>query len=169
MVVRAALIVCVTLLALFVADMARAWAQLPERVATHFNGSGNADGWSSKSSFLWGSFAVVAGVGGGLLVLAWFLPRVPVRLLNLPGKDYWLAPERHAASMDWLRVWMLWIGAATMAFLLALFHATLQANFGGEEARLGEWFSVAVVGYLAILLGGTAWLLLRFRRPREAT
>jgi uncharacterized membrane protein len=46
------------------------WPELPPRVASHFDGSGEADDWSSKGTFgalMLAVLALVAGVGLGIL------------------------------------------------------------------------------------------------------
>ena len=74
--------------------MAVYYPQLPERMATHFGPNGQADGWMSKSAFtafflimITFMTALMSGIGTLIRVL-------PPEMINLPNKEYWLAPER---------------------------------------------------------------------------
>lgn len=73
---------------------------LPERVASHFDAAGQADGWSSKTAFFVFNLAFVAGMALLFLGLTAWQGRIPSAWINLPHKDYWLAPERRAATLE---------------------------------------------------------------------
>ena len=111
------------------------WAQaiwqhdrLPERVATHFNAAGRANGWMSRDQHLVWQLATFTFVGllmQGLLTLQRHLP---AEYVNLPHRDYWLAPERRAATEDWLGSLYLVSGSLLSLFFLAIFHLVYRAN-----------------------------------------
>jgi serine/threonine-protein kinase len=69
---------------------------LPEVVAVHFDISGQADAWAERGVSL--LVLLVAGVGIPLFVGALFivLRFLPPYLLELPNRDFWLAPARRA-------------------------------------------------------------------------
>ena len=69
------------------------YPQLPDTIATHFAGNGEPNGWSSKSTFflLMIGIMVFIGISLGPSVLWLWQPG----LVNLPNRDYWLAPERN--------------------------------------------------------------------------
>ena len=71
---------------------------LPDRVPMHFDGAGDADSWGSRTEalVLW-TVLGVALLGGGAL-LARHATGGDGTWLNLPHKDYWLAPERRRRS-----------------------------------------------------------------------
>ncbi|TAH36817.1 MAG: DUF1648 domain-containing protein [Planctomycetota bacterium] len=155
---------------LTVAALAQAgWysARLPERVATHFEADGVADGWGSRMSLVLGQAGISLAVfllfaGIGLL-----LPRLPDAFINLPHKDHWLAPERRAQSLQRVRGMLLRIGCATAAFLLVLFQLIYAAN-RAPEPRLSplSWLALALfLAYVAVEI--VAMLLLFSRRFRR--
>ena len=94
-----------------------------------------------------------------------WLERAPARLVNLPNKDYWLAPERCVATMARVASALTWFGCAALSFVVVVNALVFDFNLGHER----------VVSATAIwaLLGGislcTVMLVLRFlhlgRRP----
>jgi hypothetical protein len=87
-----------------------AWSasQLPDHVATHFNGSGEPNGWMSRPANQ--RFMLVFGFAFPLfVVLLCYLARfLSSGLVNLPRRDYWLAPERRKGTSDYLVRHSLW-------------------------------------------------------------
>ncbi len=115
------------------ACLVRAWRTyplLPERVASHFAFSGAPDGWMSKRAFAGLQVGVVLLMGAALSAAARRLSRRGDARLNLPHKEYWLAPERRAQTMAWFRDFFLWFGAGTYAALFDLFRQTDRVNLG---------------------------------------
>src|SRR3954468_21478203 len=82
--------------------------QLPDRVATHFGAGGEPDGWMSRSSHL--LFMGVFGLAFPLFVVGLFfiLRFLPDSGLNIPHRDYWLAPERRSETFAYLFRHSLW-------------------------------------------------------------
>src|ERR1700680_1866538 len=83
---------------------------LPKVVASHFDVHGIANGWQTKQGF----FEVLAGTTALSAFLIFGIPIptmigiVPDQFINLPNKDYWLAPEQRAASLEFLSGWVAW-------------------------------------------------------------
>lgn len=139
-------------------------AELPEQVASHYDSSGTPDGWMDRDTFLGlyaGLLVLMAGLFGGL---AAFLPRLPNAMINVPHKDYWLAPERRDESLRGMTSMLVWIGVATLLFLVALFRMTWTANLS-ESGELGDGFWILLAGYLGITLGVAIGGMMRYRKP----
>jgi uncharacterized membrane protein len=118
-------------LALVVAAIAQALWQhdrLPARVATHFDVAGRANGWMPRTGQTAWHIGMVLFLAGLLEGLAWLSPRLPHQYLNLPHRDYWLAPERRAGTQAWLAGLARLLGCGLMLFFLALFHLVYRAN-----------------------------------------
>ena len=150
---------------------ARYFAQrLPEQVASHFDAAGRADGWSSRDSFLALNLAFVVGMALLFLGVTVLINKVPNDWINLPNKDYWLAPERRAATLDAISGQMEWLAAATVALMLGLTQLTIQANLESAPALPGYAFWVFFGGYMAFMVAWLIGLLRRWygRPPKDA-
>lgn len=140
------------LLALGLLRWAHVYPQLPERLASHFTADGTPNGWQPKQAF----FVLSCVVVGMSALVAFLAPRLiasrPAEKINLPHKDYWLAPERREDTMRFFRAQMVWFGCG---LLFVLLYGTSQAinanlpNVGYFDAR-GMWHVVA--GFLFFTL-----------------
>ena len=102
--------------------------KLPPIIATHFGASGVADGWGSPRTFLGIYAALLVVITLMFCAIPAFARRVPTKWVNLPNRDYWLAPERKEATIAILERWANGFGLTTLCFLVYVFHLTLQAN-----------------------------------------
>ncbi len=139
--------------------------QLPEQVATHFNFAGEPNGWMSRQAHLW--FMGVTGLLLPLLMIGVFaaLRRLPVSLINVPHRDYWLAPERQADSFQYMFHHSLWLAAMMVAFLLGLNWLVVVAN-QRQPAQLSTPLVLTLGG--CFLVGVVVWvvgLVRHFHRP----
>lgn len=162
---RLALLFLGFLLAGFVAFVAHSSKQLPNRVATHFNLHGKADGWMSRAQHV--KFTLGVGVGTPLLVVGVFalVGKMKGWGLNLPNKDYWLAPEREQATFAYLQSHGFWLASLMVVFHAGLFQSVLLAN-AQRPAHLASSHLVWLTSVFLLLLA--VWiiaLLRRFRLP----
>jgi uncharacterized membrane protein len=118
----------------FVLALVAAWQygyyspRLPEVLASHFAANGAVNGWQSKSAFFGVELAVVIFAG----VVGFGVPRIlgamPVSLINLPNKEFWLSAERRDETMSYMRTSAAWFGCALLAFLLFVMELAFRAN-----------------------------------------
>lgn len=137
---------------------------LPARVATHFDKQGQADGWMPRDSHTITQAGISVFVAGLFYALTLVLRRLPDRFINLPHREYWLAPERRVATLAWLGAMLLWLGALLQAFLAYVFYEVWRANLAAKpELRLNLlWLQVSL---FIITTGLVITLLYRFRKP----
>jgi uncharacterized membrane protein len=109
-----------TLLGIVVLQAIVYYPQLPAQLASHFDARGLPNGWSSKSAYFALQAFIVLVLTLCFAVLPSLLERAPARLLNLPNKDYWLAPERRAATMARVASALTWFGCAGLAFVVVV-------------------------------------------------
>lgn len=135
---------------------------LPDLVPSHFNAAGRPDAWSAKDSFIGVYLAATALCGvifGGMGAVT---ARLPVSLINLPNKNYWLSDERKSETLSFLNAFMLLFGSATLGLLLFTFHQAFRVGLG-RIATL-EYMPVFLGLYVTISVGLTGWMLLKFGR-----
>ena len=134
---------------------------LPEQIASHFDAAGRADGWSPKGDFFALNLAFVVGMALLFLGLAAWLAKIPNEWISLPHKDYWLAPERRAATLETLQQQMEWLAATTVALLLGITQLTIQANLDGGDAWPRDAFWLLFGGYMVCFI---VWLITLLRK-----
>lgn len=141
------------------------WTRLPDRVATHFTWNGTADDWMSKPA----ATALLLSVQ---IVIPWFLVAItaltswlPISLINLPNREYWLAPQRRRESLAFVNRELAAIALAVAWFMAAVSHLSFEANITGGPLATHAMLTLLGV-YLAVVLGIVARILWRFRKPR---
>ena len=161
-----AIIIFCGLVVLVVVQAVYYYPLLPNMMASSFGPGGQARAWTSKSAFM-GVYASVVGVITLIFpAILLVTQKIPVRMINLPNKDYWLAPQRRADTYRSFSSSMMWFGNATLLFILvwmeAMFRTNLQPAWNPSTA-----FLVTSGSYLAWTLIWTGILLYGFRLPRE--
>lgn len=138
---------------------------LPERSATHFGVSGAPDRWGGKTELVIVYLGTVTLMAAVFLVIPLAMGRLPAASVNMPNRDYWLAPERREETLEWLSTSMILLGCVILVLMMDIFHQTFQVNLE-ETADLAHplfsmyaFFGVVVI-WCAVLLG-------RFRRVRQ--
>jgi len=102
--------------------------RIPEILGSHFSPSGFVNGWQTKTAFFATELAIIALA----TVVSFGVPRiiaaVPASVINLPHKEYWLAPERREDTLAYIRVWSAWFSCGLLAFLLFAMELVFRAN-----------------------------------------
>jgi len=148
------------MLVLFLVSVAATYSLLPERLATHFGASGRPDGWMPRSHYLTSIPGVGLLVAAGLVALFYVLRFLPVSLLNIPHRDYWLTPERLPRVWESLLVVGLRLAALELVFFLGIHFLTLYANTHPPVHLPG----LAIAGLSVASLAGTVWVILSVAR-----
>ncbi len=139
-------------------------AMLPPVVASHFSGSGAADGFTPRSEYLlvW----LLLQLGVPLLVA--FLPFAAIRWsgnqLNIPNSRYWLAPERCEETYTFLRLWCLSMASAIVVLFAYAHWFLVQAN----QHQPPVLSTLAIITGLVVFLAAlAAWLVAPYVRFRK--
>lgn len=138
--------------------------KLPDRVASHFNSAGAADGWMSRSAYLWTMAGTALGVTALLLGVFSTLRYLPPSLINLPNRDYWLAPERRAETYASFLSFGVWMAAFQMLLVLGTHLLVVKANqLQPPVLSTNVWWLLG--GFLLSTLALVVSLLRHFRQP----
>jgi len=140
-------LIALTGLVFAIAVVADFYSRLPERIATHFNGAGVANGFGGRAT-LW----LLVGIALLLYVTLSAIERIP-RVVNLKKP---LAPEREKvvlaesmAMVGWIKVEICW--------MFAYICLAMVRNGMGLQVGWGRWFLpmtlVVVLGTTAVYLG----------------
>lgn len=156
------------LLALYAAvHFASVYPQLPAAAASHFNGRGVPNGWQTKQSF----FVVLIIVSVVAVVLGFAIPKLisvlPANLINLPNKNYWLAPERLAETMAFLNARFAWLACALFLFNILVFDYAIQINLNPQHPPTSARFWYVLTGFLVFVIAWTIRMLAKFLRPPQ--
>jgi uncharacterized membrane protein len=150
--------------ALAIAFVLASGSFLPPLVASHFSAGGAANAFMPRATYL--GFTCVLLVGLPLLIaLITSLSSVlPARFINLPDRDYWLAPERQGETLAYIRKHGAHFGLMLTAFLCFVHWLVVLAN-ARSPALFPEY--LFFVGMAAFLVGLVIWLggfIAHFRR-----
>lgn len=138
---------------------------LPDRVATHFNGSGQPDGWMTRANHV--RFSLIFGFAVPFIapLLCALLGRTSTGAgINIPHRDYWLAQERRSQTMSYLVRTALWYSVLMVLFFTAIHFSILDAN-RRRPPHLETSHVLLIAGGFLIATVLWAWRLINhFRR-----
>lgn len=106
------------------------------------------------------------GLGLPLLIAAIsFVVRfMPVSSINLPNREYWLAPERRDATYAFFSRQLLWLACLLVCFMAGLNWLTIQANTSTPVRMPTQLFLTFLGAYLASMAVWIVNFLRRFKR-----
>jgi hypothetical protein len=137
---------------------------LPATVASHFVVGGAANGYMPRHAYLGLMLAVAVGIPLLLQLPASLIRRLPARWLNLPNREYWLAPERREATLAFLEQHSAVFPVVVAVFVCVVHWLVVQANVH-TPPRLAEAPLFVALGVLfAAVIAWIAALVLRFRK-----
>ncbi|MBI3856469.1 MAG: DUF1648 domain-containing protein [Planctomycetes bacterium] len=161
---RRSLLILALLYAAAIGQLAWYAPRMPAVMATHYDGAGTPNGWMTRAGAL-GFHLTILGVSALAFALPMLLLRLAPSLINLPNRQYWLAPDRRAATTATLQSLFSAMGCGMVLFLIAVTALNFHANLN-PPARLSSPLLVALIfGFLLYVGGWTVAFYRRFRRP----
>jgi len=137
--------------------------RLPGTVASHFGSAGIANGFMPHDYYVCFILSFVVGLPVLLVFLTWLAMANPKARIKLPRGDYWLAQERRAETVAFLRNSVLGFGVMLVVFLCYAHWLVVLAN-EVNPARLSEsWFIGGLIAFGAAMLVSLIALLGHFR------
>jgi len=140
--------------AAFLVGMVATYARLPERMASHFGADGVANGWMTRDGYFWFMVGIVTLVSLTMLAAFGSIRFLPNSLINIPRRDYWLAPERRDETAGTMMRYGLWMIGLNSLFFLAIHLLVVAAN-ATQPARLSNdvwWLLVAFLAMTGVIL-----------------
>jgi len=145
------------------------YPQLPGLVATHFAASGRPNGWMPREHFFQYQVVFALGFAAFFFSLAFVSSILPAAWINVPHKDYWLAPARREATRQQIAGMILAAGCGALTFFLFLHQRICRANLD-DPRRLTPAAGVIFGISLLLIVGPVVPSLLRFlRKPPAAS
>lgn len=139
-----------------------AYPELPERVASHFNGAGVPNGWMTKDQFFTlSAFLVALAIFTGLLP-PFLISKMNPSLINLPNKEYWLAPGQHDATVAYFRLWFAWFACGLLLFVALVLRVVVESNRSASPRLPNGPFIALLLGFLVFTAGCIVALHRRF-------
>jgi uncharacterized membrane protein len=142
------------------------YPQMPTPMASHFDGAGIPNGWSTPAQFF-GLAITVELLSAGCFLIGRLVGRMPTSMINLPNKEYWLAPERREQTMRRFSDSMIDFGIITHALLLYAFQLCILANLN-PPPRLSHGIVWALILYAVLTVAWTIRMLTSYRVPRSS-
>jgi uncharacterized membrane protein len=143
------------------------WPQLPERLAIHFDAQGIPNDWMDKLPATLLSAGLVALLPFCFVGISQITRWLPSSLINLPYREYWLAPERRDESLRWMMGWMMWFAVAITIFVVVLNHLTFIANRDSQPLSAG-WFWGVLGAFLFSTFLQVIIMIRRFYKPTSS-
>ena len=163
--IRFPMSVLVGLVVLFIAHFVYYYPLLPETVASHFDADGVPNGWMSKTAFvviLGATFLFTVGSTAGVALL---LPHVH-NGVNVPNREFWMAPERRATTLALISASLIWIACTVVTLLLVINYFVCRLNIEGEKSLVLPMTPTLLV-FLAAIGTIVARMLLQFKHKAE--
>jgi uncharacterized membrane protein len=152
--------------AMAIAQCVHNFPLLPDRMASHFDASGTPNGWMTKPQF----FLVFAIVFLPALFVEYWLHRKiaksPGGKLNLPNKEFWLAPERSAKTFAYFESFLAWYGCAFLFVVVSAMSLAMQANLDSSPHLATGPILYVLGGFALYNVVAIAAMFRRFSNPR---
>ena len=137
---------------------------LPYRIATHFAADGRPNGFMNRGPYLVVMCVLAVGVPALVMLGLRSALRRDSGRINVPNRDFWLAPERRVATLEWLAQHVSRLAAGVCAFAFAVHLALIRAN-GFVPPRLEPTLAIGLLtGSLGAVAVWAGVLVKRFRR-----
>lgn len=141
-------------------------SRLPDPMPSHFDAAGQVN--DEMSLFAYYSLMIVLHLVMLVLfpILGAFLKVIPNSLINVPNRDYWLAPERRDSTLLFTSTFLIAIGWQTSWLLIFMFHLTCMVAME-NKATITPEFNYVISGYLLLVFGEVIYLYYKFPRPKN--
>jgi hypothetical protein len=88
----------------------------------------------------------------------------PDSMINLPHKEYWLAPERRPLTMSIMGTYMAWLAVIVVGLFMAILQLTFLSNLAPKQRLDGAATAATMIGFFASM---AVWLVMFYRAFRK--
>jgi hypothetical protein len=162
---RAPLLLVAAFVALAVGRSAALFDRLPLRMASHFDAAGRPNGFMPRDQFFVNYALASLGALAVLLAIPLLGRTLPMGLLNIPHREYWLVPERIGLVHQKLAAFGSWFAVWLSALLYAVLECVLKANLERSALEVGV-LSAMLSSSAVLTVGSLVWLARTFRVPK---
>jgi hypothetical protein len=142
-----------------------AYYQLPERVRAHlpswFHFGAEGPRWVFVA--ISGSIPVLIAIA--VLISIRLVKREPEKFLQIPHRDYWLAPERREQTLDSIASRIYLLGAIKFVADAIFIYAAVRANLAGTSELDPTLLLFLAAGFIMAKIALATQLLWRLRFP----
>ena len=144
-------------------------AQMPERIASHFNAAGRVNGWMTRGEH--GVWMLLFGLGepAFVLTLIWAMRFLPANLMNVPKRDYWHKAENYPKACAIMLAWAQGLAVAMLVWNTLFNWQIVRANRSSPPRLANADMGLLTAVFVAVIAGSIAWLIWRFTRTGDAT
>ena len=140
------------------------YSQLPDRMASHFNAQGVADGWSSKQTFYLILIPLMIFFNLLPFLSRWLINKAP-QWANIPNKKYWLSSAANKKiMMSMMDDMMIMITAMLNVMFIVMFQYTYDVNIHGS-ARFSFYWMFLPVGLIIVI---PILYIIKLSRPKSS-
>jgi serine/threonine-protein kinase len=135
----------ITLLLIFYALLVYTYFTVPENMAIHFSLGGDSNGWMSKIAYLI-TFGFLGTFAPLLTIRIFYKFRYsPKDTINIPNRDYWLAPERIQQTISDLMNYGIWFASVTLFIFIGIGFLILDANLHPNVHRFPFEYGIVLL------------------------
>ena len=138
--------------------------RLPEVVASHFDAAGRSNGDMPRGPYIAIMVLITLAVPLFIVVVANLALSAPNARINLPNRDYWLAPERRAETVRYISSQTATLAAGIVLFMCYVQWLLVRANAITPPALDSRAMSVGLAVFLVYTAFWGVRLVRRFRR-----
>ncbi len=146
-------------------DTFRLWFIAPAIMAAHFNVQGLPDRFDAKGSIFYLEIQIMLIILAAVIVTEGLIYILPIQAINLPNREYWLAPERRAATIARVGSFSEIIFGSALIVMQVAFELAISANLHTPIVFAAQYLIPVIFGFL--LFNSIALILfaLSFRLP----
>ena len=139
---------------------------LPELVSSHFDAAGAPNGHMPRGVYLGIMIGLLIVVPTLLVFTTWGSLARPDARINLPNRDYWLAPARRAETIAALRRHVLGFGVLLILMECWAHWLVVRANRADPVHLASAPFVAGLIVFFALVGIGLLLLVRRFGLTR---